>query len=134
RSMIARHNIIFTIGVVIFIASFFIPIDDTQYGYAFALFVFTIQFHSNLLEAVWSAFLTSISNLAALVTIVAYFTFFARWVSVLAVVGTGMAIYWTQQVVRAQDYFPQASICWTLGCLLIAVGYEMKRRVKMSVK
>lgn len=124
----ARHTILFITGILVYTASFVLPLDDKNYGYSLALLVFNTESDWSVAQTVWAIFVTGITNVAVIVMLVTFFFHSARWVSILALVGAGMALYWMQDILRHEYFMPWASVCWAVGSVLMGIGYEMKRR------
>ena len=100
------------------------PLDDDLYGYSVAL-MFISSFSDG---EIFNAFLLMITNIAGLVIISSYTKFFKLYITLLGVVGSGVAIYWLNEVVGEPSLHPYATLSWTIGIILLTVGYELKRR------
>lgn len=129
-----RYTILFIAGIVIYTVSFFLPLGDTTYGYSLALLAFNAHADWSVAQAVWAFFVTGITNVAVVVLVVTFFFYYRRWVSILALIGGGMALYWMTDILLHNYFMFWASVCWALGTVLMGLAYEMKRRGKALIR
>ena len=121
------HTKILFIGLALFLVAFGIPVREGMYGYDFALFPFTGNYSD--LSDIAFGFLSAITNVAVLVTLVTYFKAPSlRWVSILNLAGIGAAVYWMIDVGDETEVTPYATLTWMIGSMLISLAYELKKR------
>jgi hypothetical protein len=121
------HTKLFFIGLFLYLVSFIMPVSvgfigNEVYGYEVAL----IPFEDSDFKLI--DILMLVTNIAVIITSIAYAKYGYKLVSVLSALGSCVAVYWVFQVLSQGDTHPWATLAWATGSILITVGYELKRR------